>query len=191
MEKKKLDNEEIVKALKFAIAQEKPNGIGYWNDKYEWVEFSMKDVFDLIHRLQAENEQLKCNSYTTSWKGKFFEAKKEIERLTEENGYLKQCADNFLADYQKAQQQVDELKKYKEFVDACKFGADIEIIMNRVKPYATLREKAYQQAVKDTADKIFRQVLKLYQGLSKGERETMTFEWKLLDLAVEYGVEVE
>lgn len=48
-----------------------------------------------------------------------------------------------------------------------------------------------RQAVKDTADKIFRQVLRLYQGLSKAERETMTFEWKLLDLAVEFGVEVE
>lgn len=44
---------------------------------------------------------------------------------------------------------------------------------------------------KHTADKIFRQVLRLYQGLSKAERETMAFEWKLLDLAVEYGVEVE
>ena len=49
----------------------------------------------------------------------------------------------------------------------------------------------YQAGANDTANKIFRQVLKLYQGLSKGERETMTFEWKLLDLAVEYGVEVE
>lgn len=49
----------------------------------------------------------------------------------------------------------------------------------------------YEQAVKDTANRIFRQVLRLYQGLSKAERETMAFEWKLLDLAVEYGVEVE
>ena len=48
-----------------------------------------------------------------------------------------------------------------------------------------------QDIIKATADKIFRQVLKLYQSLSKAERETMTFEWKLLDLAVGYGVEVE
>ena len=31
----------------------------------------------------------------------------EIERLTEENGYLKTCGDQFLADYEKAQSQVD------------------------------------------------------------------------------------
>lgn len=34
----------------------------------------------------------------------------EIERLTEENGYLKTCGDQFLADYEKAQSQVDELQ---------------------------------------------------------------------------------
>lgn len=44
---------------------------------------------------------------------------------------------------------------------------------------------------KALATDIFRRVLTLYQGLSKAERETMAFEWKLLDLAVEYGVEVE
>lgn len=113
----------------------------------------------------------------------------EIERLTEENGYLKQCADNFLADYQKAQKQVDELKSLNEklLCDNCAYKDHLEkmdILMKEV-------NERIDNVVKDTANKIFRQVLVLYQGLSKAERETMTFEWKLLDLAVEYGVEVE
>ena len=48
----------------------------------------VREVFDLIHRLQAENEQLKFNSYTTSWKGKFFEAKKEVDEMKEQNKNL-------------------------------------------------------------------------------------------------------
>ena len=42
------------------------------------------EILDLIHRLQGENKQLKCDRYRKSWKAKFLEAKKEIERLTEE-----------------------------------------------------------------------------------------------------------
>ena len=48
MEEKKLNGEEIISALKFAIAQGEPDGIGFWNNDMKWCEFSMCDVLDLI-----------------------------------------------------------------------------------------------------------------------------------------------
>ena len=81
--------------------------------------------------------------------------------------------------YEQALKEIERLQKQVDEKD--------QIIANAIVRIETTR----QQTVKDTADKIFRQVLRLYQGLSKAERETMAFEWKLLDLAVEYGVEVE
>ncbi len=92
MEEKKPKDEEIIKALKFAIADEKNNDIGFWNEKYEWVGFSFKDVLDLINRLKDETQPKFGN-----WKVKFFKAQEEIERLTEENA--------------ERQKQVDGLKE--------------------------------------------------------------------------------
>ena len=118
-----------------------------------------KDIAEQAYN-NGYNQALKDivpDGYRATWKSKFFEAKKENERL---------------------QKQVDELTAFKnEAISMSLYGKG--------------RKDGEAVAVKDTADKIFRQVLKLYQGLSKGERETMTFEWKLLDLAIEYGVEVE
>lgn len=107
IKEKKLTDEEIVKALKFAIAQGEPDGIGFWNSDMKWCGFSMRDVLDLINRLK---EQCSKSSYKDSWKNKFFKAQEEIE-------YLKQHADQFLADYQKAQKEIErlteELKYYR------------------------------------------------------------------------------
>ena len=78
-EEKKLTDEQIINALKVV----KKETLAYEYDKeqrrFEYV--TGKEILDLIHRLQDENERLKCNSYTTSWKGKFFEAKKEIDNM--------------------------------------------------------------------------------------------------------------
>lgn len=87
MEEKKLTDEEVVKAMLQSIEYSKT--ITYFDEWGNCKSIFVKDALDLIHRLQDENEQLKCNSYTTSWKGKFFEAKKEIERLTEELKYYR------------------------------------------------------------------------------------------------------
>lgn len=86
---KKLTDEEIVKALKFAIAQGEPDGIGFWNSDMKWCGFSMSDVLDLIHRLQEENADLRekneklyelgLNENTAR-----FEDMKKIERLEDE-----------------------------------------------------------------------------------------------------------
>jgi chromosome segregation ATPase len=92
-----------------------------------------KDALDLIHRLQAESERLNSKyknleiNYNAVWEDfrkyevENAEQKAEIERLTEENGYLDGCAKQFLADYQKCeieraelQKQVTELTKENE-----------------------------------------------------------------------------
>lgn len=84
MEEKKLTDEEIVKALECCTDEENVDCENCPLVK-EPCAIIRKYALDFIHRLQAENEQLKCNSYRTSWKAKFLEAKKEIERLTEEH----------------------------------------------------------------------------------------------------------
>ena len=114
--------------------------------------------------------------------------KSEIERLTEENEYLDMVAKQALADYQNTQVQVDELNKYKEFVDACKLGADIEIVMNRIKPYAILREKTHKQAVKDTA----KEILHLIKSSEYVDSLKTISIWAVEKIFKErYGVEVE
>ena len=67
-----MEDEELVKALKFAIEQKELDWAGYWNEKYQWIEFSMKDVFDVIQRLQSDNESLK----------------KQVDELKQENSVL-------------------------------------------------------------------------------------------------------
>ena len=91
MEEKKLTDEEIVKALEFCAKDSSclwDSKCPLRNDKDCHVTLS-REALDLIHRLQGENKQLKCDSYRTSWKAKFLEAKKEIERLTEELKYYR------------------------------------------------------------------------------------------------------
>lgn len=125
--------------------------------------------------------------HRVSWKAKFFKSQEEIKRLTEERNSLE---DDRFAVCHKLRQAIAENDELQKQVD--------ELLNRRIEPkifqcHADALENCpkVEQAVKDTANKIFRQVLELYQGLSKVEKETMTFEWKLLDLAVEYGVEVE
>ena len=187
-----------------------------------------KDIAEQAYKNGYEQalKDHKLDTYRTGWKAKFFEAKKEIERLTgEKSAYVKDyefvkneyaSALITLGKEGKAkaelQKQVDELKDERENMQAeilrfedmkftqehCDLYSENEALKQWLKRLNADLEyekncgkQQTKQAVKDTADKIFRQVLKLYQGLSKAERETMTFEWKLLDLAVEYGVEVE
>ena len=114
--------------------------------------------------------------------------KAEIERLTEYNANLNGMCLEFIDKNAELQKQVDELNKYKEFVDACKLGADIEIVMNRIKPYAILREKIHKQAVKDTA----KEILHLIKSSEYVDSLKTISIWAVEKIFKErYGVEVE
>ena len=159
-------------------------------------------IKDLIHRLQGENKQLKCDSYRTSWKAKFLEAKAEIERLTERETFLEnawktsrestQTVEIALkanrAREEELQKQVDELTD--------KLGK----VLSGIKADELLVAKGIEQAVKDTAKEIFEKLLG-YIGSQQQfcivdeEHKTLIDCDKLFDfvgkLAKEKGVEVE
>ena len=231
MEEKKLTDEEVVKALKCCskswdcnnCKRDKEN-----NNRFICSENLLKDCLDLIHRLQAENEQLKDekeeirlfnlsiqngevdmriesemaksfynsiiqifeqngakNFFTTTVdiegkKGRYVftiekvggqtvaeklaDQKAEIERLTEENDlkraqvgllteqveYLKNCGDNFLADCEKLQKQVDELKGELEKA----YEIERANIQAEIAEAGTSCHWCKEQAVKDTAKEI-------------------------------------
>lgn len=128
MEEKKLTDEEIIKDI------ERSTGMpSYWK----------KIVLDLIHRLQAENEELKSPKFA-SWKIKFFNAQEEIKRLKDENQNIRINCENarnitgqMFDKNAELQEQVDELKG-----KICELVAD--------KCHLVVKEK---QAVKDTVEK--------------------------------------
>lgn len=165
-----MSDEEIIKTLKFAIAQDEVECIGYWDEKYRWVECSMKDVFDVIQRLQGENKGLKERGekiinglYETIDK-----KQAEIERLTEERDMY---ADDL---YWKA-----EVRKREDFIT--ELTVENAELQKQVDEWnsAFIPTRARQQAVKDTAKEI------LQEGkycLSKSLRD-----W----IRERYGVEVE
>lgn len=172
-----------------------------------------KAIKKLIHRLQDENKTLKtelrkeCEEHEEFTK----QAKEEIERLTEENGYLKQCADNFLADYQKAQKQVDELKEerdvFKNLFEHCNNSSiTIDQIIESMNSFYReqaehLAELKIEQAVKDTAKEIFEKIFGVLfcfttQGKSEEYNEGFIqclseIDERIQKLAKEHGVEVE
>lgn len=132
---------------------------------------------------KAEIAELKAqcskSSYRDSWKNKFFKANEEIERLTEENGYLDGCAKQFLADYQKCeidraelQNQVNELTAFKnEAISMSLYGKG--------------RKDGEAVAVKDTAKEIL-------QEWADVDKETGGFNLSLIfEIAKSKGVEVE
>ena len=57
-EENKILYEDIVQALKFAISQGEPDGIGFWDTSMKWREFSMPDILDFINHQKAEIERL-------------------------------------------------------------------------------------------------------------------------------------
>ena len=84
-EEKKPTDEEIVKA--FEHGSQNHGFFTAINGK--WVKY--EDVFDLIHRLQDENKQLKSNKFA-SWKLKFFRLKEEFDKeLAEHEEFTKKA----------------------------------------------------------------------------------------------------
>lgn len=129
MKEKKLPDEEIVKAFEHCCYKARDYGCGncaYCYTVGDDIRCNMKkmrcDTLDLIRRLQErvfDYENLEKHAKKLELEN--IEQKAEIERLTEENGYLDGCAKQFLADYQKCeieraelQKQVDELKEENE-----------------------------------------------------------------------------
>ena len=147
-EEKKLTDEEIVKALECCTDEENVNCEDCPLVK-EPCAIIRKYALDLIQRLQSENEHLKCNSYTTSWKGNFFEAKKEFERLTEENSFLSKECNQTTQVCVELQKQVDELKdRLRENLEHLKQGKEL----------FEMSKAMVEQAVKDTAKEMVRLV---------------------------------
>jgi septal ring factor EnvC (AmiA/AmiB activator) len=148
MNEKKPTDEEIVKALEFAIAQKEADWIGYWNEKYQWIEFPMKDVLELINRLKKGRKtffRLAKQRYEEKreLENKVEEQKAEIERLTEEKWQAQDDLDNYSAMYQEEVKANAELQKK---VDECE---------NRVSAAYELGYKESKLSiVKDTAKEI-------------------------------------
>ena len=113
MEEKKLTDEEIANAI---LQQVEYNaGIPYIDEwlKVKTVKFA--DILNFIYRLQdkADGYERKIENgglVSIDWHNEqvghaeivMEEPKAEIERLTEENAYLRTVADTFKADYKKA-----------------------------------------------------------------------------------------
>ena len=134
-EENKILYKDIVQALKFAISQGEPDGIGFWNSSMKWREFSVQDVLDFINSQKEEIEQLNKRNeeltsiaeYQQNSNMRRWEIIKEKEK---ENAEL--------------QKQVDNAKE--QFLLTCKnchFKKDIELLKYQK-----------EQAVKEFAERV-------------------------------------
>ena len=162
-------------------------------------------IVDLIHRLQSENERLKkqVKQGLKDMKLEVGIRDKEIERLTEENElktaqvglltgqvkYLKMCGDNFLADCEKLQKQVDELTEERENMQAeiMRFE-DMKFTQEHCDLYKENEwlKASLQQAVKDTAKEILQTIMNIMK-----KSDCFLAEDVVRILAKQNGVEVE
>lgn len=131
-EQKKLTDEEILKALDICYSAPCCTSECPYFNKYG-RNFCVEDkaLYKDMKRIVEEHIKQKA----------------EIERLTEENGYLDGCAKQFLADYQKCEVEVAELQKQVDELTAFKNEA---ISMSL---YGKGRKDGEEVAVKDTAKK--------------------------------------
>jgi chromosome segregation ATPase len=119
-EEKKLTDEELNELIKKLEYQS-------WAQNF----FELSQAAHMLKRQKAEIETLKselrkeceeheeftkkANVEIIEWNKLFIEQKAETKRLAKENGYLKECADNFLADYQKAQKEIERLTERLDY----------------------------------------------------------------------------
>ena len=170
MEKNKLTDEEIVKALACCVKGESCVPCPYFIKKIDCVykRRAEGDALDLINRLQNENERLTEEKYKVEQNLKQCENGYELELHTEryKNAEL--------------QKQVDELTD--------KLGK----VLSTVGIDEYQQSKAIEQAVKDTAKEILQEIVKL-------RKEEHGIYYSAYDYAIEigkrvrkkYGVEVE
>lgn len=133
-------------------------------------------------------DDLKCNSYKTSWKAKFFKAKAEIERLTEELNSTIRMNDMYIKcvkENDELQKKVDKLTEENKQLDR-----DNKHISKELKEVYKELENSVEdekKAVKDTAKEILGVILA--KEFEKGDYLT---DDELHELFKErYGVEVE
>ena len=186
MNEKKLTDEEIVKALENCLnGNYKTKCKDCYYDKLDNICKDMdRDLLDLIHRLQAENERLTEEKW---------DAQDDLDNYHEINRELgKQNAE--------LQKQVDELKeryleeskervKFEQFYQRKCHDRNIGLGVQRAH-----YEKKLKQAVKDTAKEIYRKAEKKSYFKDGGHYDKDRY---LLDMANlkeivnGYGVEVE
>jgi len=178
-EEKKLTDEELAKALLQSIEYSKT--ITYFDIWGNCKSIFITDIIDLIQRLQAENEELKSPKFA-SWKIKFYNAKEEIERLTEELDLANETIDRNNKRYEKVSIERQKALDRVDFLEDAlldKIRRNEEII--------TAIKQAEQQAVKDTAKEIFSDLLKEFSiRKSCGNADVVVRE-----MAQRKGVEVE
>ena len=152
-------------------------------------------IKDLIHRLQADNIQLKWNY--VDLKERYVkvldlnekviaEQKTEIERLTEENRQLVKIGNGFALERNNLREELDELKKsgngvlltslYKKQADDHKRGLSVQ---------RAYWEKQVQQAVKDTAKEICDLILEHWE-----KKQFVECDWLRVAIAEKYGVDL-
>lgn len=135
MEEKKLTDEEIVKAFEHC-SHNRSCEYCLHNDEVGSGEIVcrsrlMGKACDLIHRLQSENESLKCDSHRTSWRAKFLKAKKELEeyeRKFEEGELVSKewhdeqvgHAENVIAEQRDEIERLNDMKFTQEHCDLYK-----------------------------------------------------------------------
>ena len=202
-EEKKLTDEMIIKALEYKkehlLKEEKRTGNASDTQIVEmWGEGVFK-ILDLIHRLQAENEELKARQkchfeLLTEKNQKIVEQMVEIERLTEENAILKgnppliagrslgKTIRAKLLAFDQMKEQNAELQKQVDELKARDMSEMRDLFNNETD---RLIEKAHQQGVKDTADEIYDFVKEYYTS------DEDVFGERLKEFVKRYGVEVE
>lgn len=163
VEKNAITDEEIAKAILQQI--EYNAGIPYIDEWLKVKTIKFTDILNFIHRLQAENKELKSPKFA-SWKLKFFrlkeefdkelaeheeftkKAKAEIERLTKEKTESAKTAVEILEQNLELQKQVDELKDLSWIVKVHKYCVGAKHCQNQ--------NEIKQQAIKDTAKDILK-----------------------------------
>ena len=113
-EETKILYEQIVEALKFAISQGEPDGIGFWNSSMNWREFSVQDILDFINsqkeeieRLNKRNEELtSIAEYQQNLNRKRW---KIIQEKEKENAQLQKQVDELTERFKRAKEILKEI----------------------------------------------------------------------------------
>lgn len=146
--------------------------------------------------LREEIESLKSkSSYKNSWKNKFFKAQEEVERLNQGYDMLNYESARKEEYIETLKKQVDDLKEERENMSDEIFSLeqqkeDLYFQNKNLQTYIDNHEPIWkrnaEQYVKDTAKEIFEKIF-----FYRNRKDTTNFDNMLLNMAKEYGVEVE
>ena len=198
MEEKKLNDEEIIKDLKFCVEQEDCVRCKY-DDCVDCRAFLMEEALDFIHRLQDEKKELQesadlFNDFNEKLTGIIEGQKVEIERLTKENKQLEEEID-LEVDLQ-TQRKRQIIAESQEFVDElanknAELQKQVDESMRKIESYQHSFEyiQGYEdgkkQEVKDTVKEILQE---LYDQIDENTPKWVGEQIKII--AKRKGVEV-